>query len=70
MLCDQDWAMGSNGIDFLHPNLDSRNEVKTLAYFPSASDHYRMSKSLSILRVSLATALISLVHYTLNRNIQ
>mmetsp|Transcript_20512 Transcript_20512/g.48181 ORF Transcript_20512/g.48181 Transcript_20512/m.48181 type:complete len:916 (-) Transcript_20512:8-2755(-) len=42
VLCDQDWAMGSNGIDFLHPNLDSRNEVKTLAYFPSASDHYRM----------------------------
>ena len=67
VLCDQDWAMGSNGIDFLHPNLDSRHEVKTLAYFPS--DHYRMSKSVSVLRVSLQhTLLFLLCSDTHNRN--
>ena len=50
MLCDQDWAMGSNEIDFLHPNLGGMNEVKTLAYFPS--DHYKMSKCPPLWRLS------------------
>merc|ERR1719232_2495409 len=44
ILCDQDWAMGSNGVDFLRPKLtDGLVEeygIKTLEYFPA--DHYRM----------------------------
>jgi len=44
ILCDQDWAMGSNGVDFLHPKLINglvgEYGVKTLEYFPA--DHYRM----------------------------
>lgn len=48
MLCDQDWAMGSNDVDFLRPKLkgglvDEYN-ISTLAYLPLDNDHnhYKM----------------------------
>jgi len=47
-LCDQDWAMGSNKVDFLRPKLQSglveKNGVKTLVYLPlnDEDEHYKM----------------------------
>jgi len=48
MLCDQDWAMGSNNIDFLRPKLKDglvdEHNISTLAYLPldNESNHYKM----------------------------
>ena len=48
MVCDQDWAMGSNKADFLKPNLKNglleENRVPTLEYMPldDEDEHYRM----------------------------
>ena len=48
MLCDQDWGMGTNKADFLHPKLDQglfeQSKVHTLAYLPleDEDEHHRM----------------------------
>ena len=46
-LCEHDWAMGSNGVDFLRPKLirglAEENEVKTLIYLVlgNEDEHYK-----------------------------
>ncbi|KAL9190635.1 hypothetical protein ACHAXT_000341 [Thalassiosira profunda] len=53
ILCDQDWAMGSNSIDFLHPQIDDghveRYGVKTFEYTPLEDEdkHYELIKDYS-----------------------
>ena len=53
ILCDQDWAMGSNKIDFLHPVIDGglmeSNKVRTYEYTPldDEDDHYKLIKDYS-----------------------
>lgn len=53
ILCDQDWAMGSNGIDFLHPQIEGglmeTHEVKTLEYhaLDDVDEHYKLIKDYS-----------------------
>ncbi|KAL7472718.1 hypothetical protein ACHAXS_013094 [Conticribra weissflogii] len=53
ILCDQDWAMGSNKIDFLHPKIDGglveANNVRTLEYDPleDEDEHYKLIKDYS-----------------------
>jgi spermidine synthase/S-adenosylmethionine/arginine decarboxylase-like enzyme len=53
ILCDQDWAMGSNKIDFLHPVIDGglmeQNKVRTYEYTPmeDEDDHYKLIKDYS-----------------------
>ena len=53
ILCDQDWAMGSNKVDFLHPKIDGglveKNKVKTLEYLPldDEDEHYKLIKDYS-----------------------
>jgi S-adenosylmethionine/arginine decarboxylase-like enzyme len=60
MLCDQDWAMGSNRIDFLHPKISGGNgdggrglvqsqNIQTLEYKPleDEDEHYKLIKDYS-----------------------
>lgn len=53
ILCDQDWAMGSNSIDFLHATIDDghmeRYGVKTFEYSPleDEDEHYKLIKDYS-----------------------
>jgi len=53
ILCDQDWAMGSNGVDFMRPKIDGglveTNHVKTLEYTPleDEDEHYKLIKDYS-----------------------
>ncbi|KAL7544840.1 hypothetical protein ACHAWF_008200 [Thalassiosira exigua] len=54
ILCEQDWAMGSNYHDFLHPKIDEGHletqKVPTLYYFPLEDEddhHYRVIKDYS-----------------------
>lgn len=53
ILCDQDWAMGSNKIDFLHPKIDGGlvevNNVRTFEYDPleDEDEHYKLIKDYS-----------------------
>jgi len=53
ILCDQDWAMGSNSIDFLHPQIDGgefeRNQVSAFEYNPldDVDEHYKLIKDYS-----------------------
>lgn len=53
ILCDQDWAMGSNKIDFLHPQIDDghveRGNIKTHEYTPleDEDEHYKLIKDYS-----------------------
>lgn len=53
ILCDQDWAMGSNSIDFLHPQIDDghmeKNGVQTFEYTPleDEDEHYKLIKDYS-----------------------
>ncbi|KAL3794295.1 hypothetical protein HJC23_012420 [Cyclotella cryptica] len=53
ILCDQDWAMGSNKIDFLHPVIDGglmeKNKVRTYEYTPldDEDEHYKLIKDYS-----------------------
>ena len=53
ILCDQDWAMGSNHIDFLHPTIDGglveTEEVDTYEYRPldDVDEHYKLIKDYS-----------------------
>ncbi|KAL7536610.1 hypothetical protein ACHAXR_007280 [Thalassiosira sp. AJA248-18] len=53
ILCDQDWAMGSNSIDFLHPQIDDghveRHGVQTFEYTPleDEDEHYKLIKDYS-----------------------
>jgi len=53
MLCDQDWAMGSNHVDFLHPKIsgglvDTEN-IPTFVYHPldDEDEHYKLIKDYS-----------------------
>jgi spermidine synthase len=53
MLCDQDWAVGSNSVDFLHPKIsgglvDEQN-IPTLVYNPldDEDEHYKLIKDYS-----------------------
>lgn len=53
ILCDQDWAMGSNHHDFLHPQIDDghmeRDGVHTFEYTPleDEDEHYKLIKDYS-----------------------
>ena len=53
ILCDQDWAMGSNHHDFLRANIDGghmeQQQVKTFEYTPleDEDDHYKLIKDYS-----------------------
>merc|ERR1719232_1817696 len=53
ILCDQDWAMGSNGVDFLRPKLDGghmeEHDVRTFEYTPldDEDEHYKLIKDYS-----------------------
>jgi len=53
MLCDQDWAMGSNRVDFLHPKIHNglveRHNIHTLEYNPldDEDEHYKLIKDYS-----------------------
>lgn len=53
ILCDQDWAMGSNKIDFLHPVIDDghmeRGGIRTMEYVPleDEDEHYKLIKDYS-----------------------
>lgn len=53
ILCDQDWAMGSNSIDFMHPKIDGghmeTNKIHTFEYTPldDEDDHYKLMKDYS-----------------------
>lgn len=53
ILCDQDWAMGSNKIDFLHPIIDDghmeRGGIRTMEYTPlgDVDEHYKLIKDYS-----------------------
>jgi spermidine synthase/S-adenosylmethionine/arginine decarboxylase-like enzyme len=53
MLCDQDWAMGSNRVDFLHPKIHNglveRHNIPTLEYNPldDEDEHYKLIKDYS-----------------------
>ncbi|KAL7504883.1 hypothetical protein ACHAXN_004458 [Cyclotella atomus] len=53
ILCDQDWAMGSNKIDFLHPKIEGglmeQNKVRTYEYTPldDEDEHYKLIKDYS-----------------------
>ena len=53
MLCDQDWAMGSNRVDFLHPKiyegLLETHDIPTLEYSPleDEDEHYKLIKDYS-----------------------
>lgn len=53
MLCDQDWAIGSNRVDFLHPKISGglvdTQEIETLVYHPleDEDEHYKLIKDYS-----------------------
>mmetsp|Transcript_19521 Transcript_19521/g.35395 ORF Transcript_19521/g.35395 Transcript_19521/m.35395 type:complete len:986 (-) Transcript_19521:61-3018(-) len=53
ILCDQDWAMGSNHHDFLHPQIEDghmeRDGVSTFEYRPleDEDEHYKLIKDYS-----------------------
>ena len=53
MLCDQDWAMGSNHVDFLHPKINGglveTHNIPTLEYKPldDEDEHYKLIKDYS-----------------------
>ena len=53
ILCDQDWAMGSNKIDFLHPVIDNghmeQGGIRTMEYTPldDVDEHYKLIKDYS-----------------------
>jgi len=53
ILCDQDWAMGSNTVDFLHPKIDGghmeTNDIRTFEYTPleDEDEHYKLIKDYS-----------------------
>ncbi|KAL7453284.1 hypothetical protein ACHAWC_007404 [Mediolabrus comicus] len=53
MLCDQDWAMGSNSVDFLHAKIGGglveTENIETLEYKPldDEDEHYKLIKDYS-----------------------
>lgn len=53
ILCDQDWAMGSNSVDFLHPKIEGgvfeTNQISAFEYNPldDVDDHYKLIKDYS-----------------------
>ena len=53
ILCDQDWAMGSNKLDFLHPQIDGghveKGNIPTFEYNPleDEDEHYKLIKDYS-----------------------
>lgn len=53
ILCDQDWAMGSNKIDFLHPQIDGghveKGNVQVFEYnaLEDEDEHYKLIKDYS-----------------------
>ncbi|KAL3786835.1 hypothetical protein ACHAW5_003136 [Stephanodiscus triporus] len=53
ILCDQDWAMGSNVIDFLHPKIDgghlAEGGIHTFEYTPldDVDEHWKLIKDYS-----------------------
>ncbi len=53
ILCDQDWAMGSNKVDFLHPQIEGglveQNKIRTFEYNPleDEEEHYKLIKDYS-----------------------
>jgi len=53
ILCDQDWAMGSNSVDFLHPQIEGglmeTHKVRAFEYNPldDVDEHYKLIKDYS-----------------------
>mmetsp|Transcript_7369 Transcript_7369/g.12481 ORF Transcript_7369/g.12481 Transcript_7369/m.12481 type:complete len:975 (-) Transcript_7369:1461-4385(-) len=53
ILCDQDWAMGSNSVDFLHPQIEGglfeTHKVSAFEYNPldDVDEHYKLIKDYS-----------------------